>query len=431
LYLRRLGHGTLPALLAAVVFAVSGPVQQALHAHFLVEPLTLLLELALLSSLEAGAGVGVLTLLVCLGVLSKEFFLLLVPILYLGRRSRDGERRALLVAAVAGACGLGVMLWLRWWWTPQIHAPWPRPGPALLALSLERLRESWQEWWPSVLLSGLTPLAAVGFWRSAARPVRGVTAYLFFISFGAPFLNPVTFFPMDIPRLMLYALPAVLPLALTALGTARPREQVVVPATIQPPRRAFDALAWLATAALFGVLAGSLDRYRRLDLQGPRDGPLVLALCRESLRTAARLERGQTVSFDVASARFVWGLSDPAELRDMRWYLREGWGERPHYGSGPAELQAHEATLLIPTFGGADLDVTLRWEGDAAPSLRAALGDRGLATWSTGDTLRVHVPAAALVRGDNLLSLVPSAGGPAPRLAALTVRPIDRAVPAP
>src|SRR5262249_45023932 len=163
LYLRRLGHGVWPSLLAVAVFPLSGPVWQVLRARFLVEPLTLLLELALLLSLETAAGPGALTLLVCLGVLSKESFLLLVPLLYLGRRRRDGDARALLLAAVAGGCGLVLLLGLRWWWTPHIHAPWPRPGPELLALGLERFRESWKDWWPSVLLSGLTPLAVLGF----------------------------------------------------------------------------------------------------------------------------------------------------------------------------------------------------------------------------------------------------------------------------
>jgi hypothetical protein len=133
----------------------------------------------------------------------------------------------------------------------------------------------------------------------------------------------------------------------------------------------------------------------------------------------------------VASSRFEWGLSDPAELADMRWYLREGWGERPHYGSGPAALQADEATLLIPSFGGADLELTLKWDGGAAPSLHVALGGRGLAAEPMGAELHARVPADALVRGDNLLRLAHGAGGPAPRLAALTIRPVDRAAPAP
>src|SRR5262249_18389781 len=99
LYLRRLGHGEGPALLAAAAFAVSGPVHEALAARFLVEPLAFALELALLLALEAGAGAGVLVLLVLLGVLAKEFFLLLVPLVYLARCGRDGDRRALVLAA--------------------------------------------------------------------------------------------------------------------------------------------------------------------------------------------------------------------------------------------------------------------------------------------------------------------------------------------
>src|SRR5512147_213925 len=75
LYLRRLGHGELPALLGVTLYGVSGPVGDAVRYQFLAEPLTFLLEMALLLGLESAAPLSLLALIAVLGALSKEFFL--------------------------------------------------------------------------------------------------------------------------------------------------------------------------------------------------------------------------------------------------------------------------------------------------------------------------------------------------------------------
>src|SRR5262249_59512314 len=129
-------------------------------------------------------------------------------------------------------------------------------------------------------------------------------------------------------------------------------------------------VAALAAIALPFV---AVDRYRRVDLQGSRDGPLVLAVCREGARTAERLAAGDEVVFDPETRRFAWGETDAAQLGRMRWFLREGWGERAHYGTGEVVMHAPAASVLLPVFVPADLQVRLRMmsPAPATPPLAA------------------------------------------------------------
>ena len=104
-------------------------------------------------------------------------------------------------------------------------------------------------------------------------------------------------------------------------------------------------------AALFLLALGlGLDRYRRADLRGSRDGPLLLAFCRESLRVAGRLERGGDVAFEPGAMRYRWGVDHPSAMAQMRWFLRDGWGDLPHYATGDARTTAAEATVTVPCF---------------------------------------------------------------------------------
>jgi hypothetical protein len=423
LYLRRLGHREALALGSVAVYGLSPPVAEALRYRFLVEPLTFALELAFLLAIELGAGAPALGLLAAVGTLSKEFFLLLLPLIYLRRRGVAGDRAALAMTAVAAIPALALLVLLRLGWTPGIHVPWPRPGLELLGAAVARVSESWREWWLDALLLGITPLTLAGALRPAARPLRLPCAYLFVVAFVLPFLNPVTFFPRDISRLLVYALPAVLPLALAALDL---RWSCPMPA-VGPNARWTPALASLA---LLAALAVGLDRYRRVDLQGPRDGPLVLAHCRETLRTAGRLERGQEVSFDLGDPGFVWGESDPGELGRMRWFLRDGWGPRPHYGTGDVVLAGERATLLVPTYGGRALDLLLTLDAPRPVQLRVSLNGRGVGEAEAvpeGATTTLRLPAEALLRGDNVLELARSDTDAPTRLRQVILRPlVDR-----
>jgi hypothetical protein len=160
-------------------------------------------------------------------------------------------------------------------------------------------------------------------------------------------------------------------------------------------------------ACLVFLLLG-LDRYRRVDLRGFRDGPLVLALSRESLRTARRLENGREVEWDPEARRFEWGASNPREMARMRWFLRDGWGERPHYGTAEMKTMAPSATFLVPLLRPQAIDLTLQMSAPGAGRLDVAWNgqEAGHAEVSS-DTREAtfRLPAAPGFRGDNLVAL--------------------------
>ena len=422
LWLRRLGNGEWASLLAVLAFSLSGPVAEAVQYRFLVEPVTGALAAAFLLALAAGAPVAVLAVVATLGTLSKEFFLLLLPLVLLERRRLLGWRRALAEAALVAAPCVVLVVMLRAFWTPYLQGPLPQPGAPLVAAAWDRFAESFGDWRGAVLLGGLTPLAVVGAWLPKGRPRLAQSAWLFLVTLLPPFLNPVAFFAKDIPRLLLYALPAVLPLALVALDRLVPH--LGAP---REPRTAPGWVSWMASAVLLVVVASTwwrLDPYRRMDLQGPRDGPLVLAVCRESLRTASRLERGEAVSFDMARQAFDWGVTPLYRFDLMRWFLREGWGLRPQYGTGDAVMQGPEAQLLLPVLEPRDLEVTLELSATAPSGLSAFVNGRRLGdvqSRSEASVVVFHVPASALFRGDNLLVLV---GTPGARLSRLVLTPL-------
>lgn len=409
LYLRRLGHGTLAALLAVTAFGASQPVGEAVRYQFLVEPLTIALELAFLVALEAGASLSLLALVALLGTLSKEFFLLLLPLVYLVRRSRVGDARAALETLVAAAPAVATTVLLRLWWTPHISPPLPDPAWASVVLVFERLRETWREWWATSLLVGLTPLGVLGALRARARPLVLPAAYLFVAALVAPFLNPVAFFSADVPRLLLYALPAVLPLALVALDRVWPNAGP--PAAQSRLGTTWSRAAAVAVVALAISPLLVVDRYRRFDLRGTSDALRALAVCRETLRTARDLEEGRGFVFDPSSGRFSQGVRDPSslvELRRVRWFLAGGWGSLAHGQSGDAIVEGRDASLIVPCLRPRDLETVLTLR--AAELARVAIGVNGqrldvLAVGTESRAFEVRIPGRFLFRGDNLLTL--------------------------
>jgi hypothetical protein len=201
-------------------------------------------------------------------------------------------------------------------------------------------------------------------------------------------------------RLLVYALPFVVPLALAPLSRA-------AGGLVEPDGRAWPAtgVAWaggaVATVVLIAWPLLAVDRYRRAPFAPLRDGPLVLALHRGTLWTARALDRGEPVEWRLDEGGYVPGEDDPRRLSGMRWYLREGWGDLPHYGHGPAAFRAPIATLLLPTFGGRDIVAELELDGAAGVSLNGRPAGRCAA----GGTCRVALPGAHLFRGDNVLAL--------------------------
>lgn len=412
--MRSRGHAAWAGLLGVAAFAASGPVAQAVARPFLVEPPTVALEAGLLLALARGAGAGTLALLATAGALGKEFFLLLVPVVFLLRR-REGARRALLETLIVGGAALAALGALRLYWTPHIHGPLPRGSGAMAGLVLARVQEFGGELMRDLLLGGLLPVALVGALRRPAVDDLLARAWIVLVTVVPPLLNPVGYFPGDPPRLLLYALPALVPLAVQAVDPVAPARAPVARRAVSP---------WVtgaAAALLLAFVLTRVDRYRRLDLQGPRDGPFVLATCRETLRYASRLERGEEVSYDPAWHQYEWGRSDPGRLDRMRWFLRGGWGRQAHYGTGPIVMRETEATLLLPVFSPRPLEVDLDLAAVTAP-LRVRVGERVLGTAGEGRT-RLLLPADTLVRGDHLLTL---SGAPGARLLRVDIRPAAR-----
>lgn len=407
-YMRRLGQPVLSALLGVALYGASGPVGQVVRYQFLVEPLTFLLEMAFLLLLETGAPLSLLALIAVLGVLSKEFFLLLLPLVFIVRLERRGGSGALRDAMLVTLPALLATVALRRSWTPHIHPPLPALAWQTLSVAAARLGESWPDWRGAALLMGLTPLALVGAFRSKGRRLAPRGSYLFLATLASPFVNPVTFLSVDIDRLLLYALPAVIPLALAALDGLLPSSE---------PRPSATTPSWVSRLAL-ALTAGAavlplwiVDPYRRVDLQGTRDATVMLAVFRESLESAEKLEGDEAFEFDAASGRYAQGLTEPfdlSQLRRVRWFLRDGWGSLPARRTGDAVMTEREATLILPCLTPRALSAVLTLDAPQETRLGLRVNDRPIADLLVGPGVgqwTVVVPANVLFRGDNALTL--------------------------
>jgi hypothetical protein len=431
LFLRRLGHGEALSLLALAFFGFSGPAGEPVRHPFLAEPVCIALYAALLLALESGAGAGRLALLLVLGGLAKEIFVLFLPGVFLALRPRQGTRRALATTVLAALPLLLACLLLRSAWVPGAGGEASLPGMATLAQALRTIAGAFSRWWPPLLLGGLTPLALVGALLPSARPYLARYGYFIALGYLLPLAaavytgegEPAQFFGRDVPRLILYALPVTLPLALLALERlGGRRSERPLP---REGRRPVEAAA--------GVVAGSLalmpllvmDPYRRIDLSARRSGPYVVGLCRGTLRTASRLEAGQAIVWEPEMRRFVPGMDHPGQLDRMRWFLWEGWGNEAYFGTGDFAMQEARATLLIPALQPADLEATLAVQSEREQSLELRLNETPVGTFRVGSEPRdatVTLPARLLFRGDNLLTLVAKEGATPAGVRLLAVR---------
>lgn len=436
LWLRRLGHAPWAAALAVLVFGLTPPVAEAAQSPFLAEPVLVALLLAFLWALEADVPLGWLAALGVAGVLGKEVFLGFLPLAALRALLDRGWRRALAVAAATLAPAALAFALLRAWpaWLPPESGPLPTWD--VFWLAAWRILEGWRFWWLPALLLGLTPAALLGALRPAARPFLWRYGWLLAVAWALPFLasvytddqKSVPFFPDDIPRLLMYAVPPLLHLALLALDRLRAEWQVGPAA---PARWRLGWLGWGLTCALLAGTYLGLDPYRRVDLRGPRDGPLVQALCSQSLAQARRLESGRPVALDVAERRFDPQRSDQRHLERMRWFLRAGWGPSPHYQPGPARTTQRRATLLLPCLRPDDWTLTLRLGVPTAQRLELSLNGGPLASLAlrpAESRYQVAVPSARLFRGDNELAL--EAEGPGIELEQLRLVPRGTRLPA-
>lgn len=425
-YLRRLGQPLLLALLGMTLYGVSGPVGEVVRYQFLAEPLTFLLEMAFLLALEAAAPLASLALIATLGVLSKEFFLLLLPLVFIVARERVGSGRALRDALLVALPALVATVALRRLWTPHIHPPLPALSWGTLSVAAARFADSWPEWRGAALLAGLTPVALVGAFRASGRRLVPRGAYLLLATLASPFVNPVTFLSVDIDRLLLYALPAVIPLALAALDGLLPRGERAPPAALP---RWTSRLALVFTVGALVVPLGIVDSYRRVDLQGTRDATVMLSVFRETLETAGKLEDGEAFEFDAASGRYAQGLTKPfnlSQLRRVRWFLRDGWGPLAARHAGDAVMAAPEATLLLPCFRPRDLSALLSLDAERETRVEVRVNGRPVGDLLVGTEahdLALSIPATLLFRGDNALTLRALESDPAhPRLRRFRIR---------
>jgi hypothetical protein len=426
-FLARLGHG-LPASLAAVVlFVFLGPTREVVQYPLLVEPVTLALEVAFLLCLAGRGSTGALALIAVLGALSKEMQVLLVPLVFFARRDPDGWRVALRKTLVVGLAAVAATLLVRTWVPLPLVSVGRPPTEAILAAWWR----DWPETWRGLLMLGLTPLALVGACLPRARPFLKRFGYGLAVTLLVPFAafvnvgDPrVIFFGKNTERLLLYAIPFLLPLALHALDALRGAAVAGAPATTTEASPLGRAAGGVALAILLATGLG-LDRYRRLDLGATRDGPLVLTFCRESLAAARRLERGRFTTFDPGRDRYVAGESDARDLGRMRWYLRDGWGPRPSSISGAeVVMQQPRATLVLPCLRPDDWQLALWLTAAGSTPVRVDVNGHDVGTVTPGPAAArfvVSVPAGVLFRGDNRIGLDATAGSV--RLHRYSVRP--------
>jgi hypothetical protein len=227
----------------------------------------------------------------------------------------------------------------------------------------------------------------------------------------------VAFFASDIRRLLMYVLPALLPLALAALDSVLPPDEAPAPSPAWPAGRERAAAA--AVVVVLALPLFVVDRYRRIDMQGTSDALRVLAVCRETLRTARELEQGGSFVFDAKAGRFSQGVRDDGslvDLRRVRWFLTEDWGLRAPRQAGDAVLEGREASLIVPCFRPRDLEALLTLRSREQTTVSVSVNGQVLRHLQVGPEARAHrqlVPAGLLFRGDNRLTLSVPAPEPA------------------
>jgi hypothetical protein len=431
-WLRARGHGAGVALAATGLFYLTPPVDEVFRNPFLAEPLGIVLMLLLLSSLERSSVPGLAAAL-ALGALTKEVFVLFLPGVAAALVARRGRRRGLAAAALVSAAALAAHWGLRHHWAPVPPASAPLvPSLATVGAALLGLVHALPATWVPLFACGL-PLAAVGACLPEGRPFLRSHGLLLLSTLALPYAAAVytggpeparTFYADDIPRLLMYALPMLLTLGLTALERAMRSARPARPAA-EPVARPWNAAGTVVAVAAAAFPFVALDRYRRADLRGRTDGPYVTAFCRESLAFARRLDRGRLVAYEPRERRYQPGRSDPVHMERMRWFLREGWGPLPQYGMDEVRMREPRAAIVLPCLGPRDLDLGLVVAAEGPARLRIAVNGVPVGEAGAGPDpvrSRFRVPRSALFRGDNTLTLEAPAGDPLPRLESLNLR---------
>jgi len=434
LFLRRLGFGWWACWLGLIAFSVSTPVGEALKNPFVVDGVGIALALAFLVGLQAGVGVLPLLVSLALGMWTKDLFLAFVPLLVIPLRRRLSLTRAVAVTVLVGLVALSLPVALRAYWTPHIATPRPALGTHLIPLFIQDVRSvAGPRAALATLLGGLLPLALVGAVTRVARPFLVRYGYLAILTFAVPYLawmnvpdtRPFGFLG-DVPRLHIYALPFLIPLALIGLGRLVPRLAPHWPPDVPRGVAASPLVTGLAVAVLAATVCGPfllVDRYQRVALHARRDGMQILLTCRHTLTVAERLRRGETVVLPVEPHESL----APRDPRRWRWFLYGPWPDDVYTGDSDLRLANRPAALLIPTLEPATLEVGLRLVGAAQTAVALDVNGTPVGRLRVGTvarTRKIRLPAAALLRGDNVLTLAPRDPGVKVVIEGVTLRPV-------
>ena len=68
----------------------------------------------------------------------------------------------------------------------------------------------------------------------------------------------------------------------------------------------------------------------------------------------------------------------------MRWFLRDGWGERAHYGTGEVTMHAARASVLLPVLLPRDLSAVVHVQSPRPLVVDASVNGRTLRSWAVG-----------------------------------------------
>jgi len=261
---------------------------------------------------------------------------------------------------------------------------------------------------PSYLLGGMTVAALIALRSEEARDYLRRHALTIPALLVLPLLAAVytgegaatSFFADDVLRLLIYAIPFMAGLAVHLDPDHGPPREL-------PDAPRFDRVAMVAVLVLL-VTPFGLDRYSRADLSTSRDGPYLLGFTRETLRTARKLDRGETVVLDPQERKFAWGVSPPNELQKLRFFLRSGFGPLAHYGIHDIRMRGSRAALVLPMLTPRGLRATLVMDAKESAWItfmarEVKIGEALLGPQPVAVTL--DISADRLFRGDNVIEL--------------------------
>lgn len=398
-WLRRLGFSEVAAALAATAFAISPPMRLLLDYQVLVDPLSLLLMVLVFCALLK-PDVIVLMALFALAALSKETGLLVLTIVPFHLVARGRTLRGLIDSAVVAAPAVALTVLLRVSWG---HPESPPSSFSILDVTFGRAISSSLALTSAAIMSGLILPAFAGLFREASWVLRIQGSLLWLLTFALILSNPYHYSVKDLPRLAIFAWPALLPLALAGLGFRRTRIEEA------PFRRArWHVPASVVALILCLSLVAATDRYDRAPFPTIPDPVAMVGRIRESIKTATLLEAGETFAVDLRSGRFAGPIKERFNLtegRKQRWFLYEGFGPQASFESGTPSFHGR-AALLLPILVPRTARLAIEFAGPPSGAVTVSVGGRDIGlvpVGPSGGTLAV--PASLLVRGDNILRL--------------------------